>query len=104
MSRLGAYCGIQLLASLNKEAFYVYVLCSESTGAIYTGQSNDLPRRLAEHDAGMSRSTKGRGPWVVIYSEGFGARSDAMKRERFLKTGAGRDWLRRFIVESSSDP
>ncbi len=59
------------------------------------GLSNDIARRLREHNRGYSRSTKGKGPFVLIHSEAFATRADARLREKYLKTGVGRVWLKR---------
>ena len=84
-----------------KMAFTVYVLKSLSTGRWYTGQTEDLGRRLLEHNTGTGpgRYTLNRGPWVLIYHEEFPDRSGAMKREKYLKTGAGRDFIKRVLSE-----
>jgi len=77
--------------------FYAYVLISESTGQHYTGQSNDLLRRVEAHNLGNSKSTRNRGPWKLEYFEECSSRAEAMKREKFLKTGKGREFLRTMI-------
>jgi putative endonuclease len=74
--------------------FYVYVLRSESDAGFYIGYSTDLKRRLSEHMQGASFATKSRGPWKLIYYEAYTEREDAEGRERFLKSGAGRRFLR----------
>ena len=82
--------------------YTVYLLKSKTTGKHYTGQTEDLERRLKEHNAGLlGKSTKGKGPWDVIYKEEYKTRSEAMEREKYLKTGAGRDYLKK-IVENYS--
>jgi putative endonuclease len=73
--------------------FLVYVL-RNATGRLYVGYTGDLDRRLAEHQSGLSRWTKGRGPWELVLRESYSSRSEAMRRERALKTGQGRRWLR----------
>ena len=77
--------------------YRVYVLVSETTGRRYVGQTGDLPRRLAEHNDPAHNprkfTSRNPGPWVLVYSEPHPTRSEAMRRERFLKSGAGRDWL-----------
>ena len=73
--------------------FYVYVLRSESDLGFYIGFSTDLKRRLSEHTRGASFATKSRGPWKLIY-EAYTEREDAEGREKFLKSGAGRRFLR----------
>jgi putative endonuclease len=74
--------------------FIVYVLCSLSTGKLYIGQTSDLKRRLQEHQAGNARYTRGRGPWRLVYKEAYQTRSEAMKREKYLKSGKGREDLK----------
>ena len=74
--------------------FYVYVLRSESDSGFYIGFSTDLKRRLSEHIRGASFATKSRGPWKLIYYEAYTEREDAEGREKFLKSGAGRRFLR----------
>ena len=74
--------------------FYVYVLRSESDSGFYIGFSTNLRARLAQHQVGESFATKSRGPWKLIYYEAYTEREDAEGRERFLKSGAGRRFLR----------
>jgi putative endonuclease len=74
--------------------FYVYVLYSLSSGKHYIGQTIDLERRLLEHHQGIARYTRGRGPWELVLTEEFSTRSEAMRRELFLKSGQGREWLK----------
>ena len=74
--------------------YYTYVLESKS-GKRYVGQTNNLERRLFEHNNGLTRyTTKQRTQWKVIYYETFPTRSEAMKREAYFKTGKGRDFVR----------
>ena len=75
-------------------SFTAYVLQSASTGRYYTGQTADLERRLAEHTDGLSGYTKGRGLWNLVHQEEYSTRAEAMRRERFLKSGAGREWIK----------
>jgi len=71
-----------------------YVLRSRTNGRLYTGSTNDLERRFIEHDRGQTRHTARAGPFDLIYSEPCGSRLEARRRERYLKTGAGRDFLK----------
>ena len=73
--------------------FYVYVLHSEVDEGLYIGFTGDLKRRAAEHQEGVSFSTSYRRPWRLIYYEAYLEESDAMGRERFLKSGGGRRFL-----------
>lgn len=77
--------------------FHIYVLLSETTGRRYTGSCEDLDDRLRRHNAGESNATRHGIPWRLIHSEAFATRSEAMQRERFLKTGRGRDELSRLL-------
>jgi len=78
--------------------YYVYVIRSEKHNTNYVGSSNDIEKRLREHNAGKCRYTSGRLPWALVYQESFGTRSEAMRREKFLKTGQGRKFLKEKIV------
>jgi putative endonuclease len=80
--------------------YYVYVLKSLTTGKLYIGQTQDLEARISSHNNGMSPYTKNRGPWILVYKEEFSTRSQAMIREKFLKTGKGRDFLKKQIEQS----
>jgi len=85
----------------NVEMFWIYILKSESTDKLYIGQTTNLEERLQRHNnkVGKSRYTyKQKGPWKLIYSEQYNTRSDAMRRERFLKSGQGREWIHNNIV------
>ena len=83
-------------------SFFVYVIQSEE-GLRYTGHAPDLVRRLSEHNAGTTHSTKHGTNWKIIHTEEFMSRGEAMKREKFLKTGAGRDFLKTIVgVESAA--
>jgi len=73
--------------------FYVYVLKSINHGSRYIGSTDNPEKRLAEHNAGKCRYTSGRRPWKIVYLEQFARRGEAMKRERFLKSGQGRKFL-----------
>ncbi|MBS1723666.1 MAG: GIY-YIG nuclease family protein [Armatimonadetes bacterium] len=64
----------------------VYILRSTKTGRHYIGFTNDINRRLAEHNGGLNRSTKGRGPWEVVHTEGHGSKEAAVRRELQIKS------------------
>jgi len=80
--------------------YFVYLLKSKNSGKTYTGHTNNLERRLLEHQNNLSKYTKGRGPWILVYSEKFNSRSEAMKREKFLKSGKGRELLKSLVSQS----
>ena len=72
-----------------REMFFAYILHSLKDGSFYYGSSGNLENRLAEHNAGKVRSTKGRRPFEIHYSERFATRREALRREKFFKTIAG---------------
>jgi putative endonuclease len=65
--------------------FYLYVLKSKKDGKFYIGSTNDLRRRLLEHNTGKVMSTKNRRPFEIRYYESYFNESDARKRESSLK-------------------
>ena len=73
--------------------YYTYILRSQKNGRYYTGSTQNVEKRLSEHNAGASASTRYTRPFVLIHREAFPARRDAVRRERFLKTGVGRKWI-----------
>ncbi|MBX3745093.1 MAG: GIY-YIG nuclease family protein [Verrucomicrobiae bacterium] len=77
---------------------YVYTLESQSApGRIYTGQTRDLRRRLAEHNAGKVTHTARYRPWTVRSATAFCDRTRALAFERYLKSGSGRAFLHRHL-------
>jgi putative endonuclease len=80
----------------------VYVLRNLATGRSYTGATSDLEVRLAQHNSDQSRSTKHRSPWTLIHREEFSTMAEALRRERFLKSGKGRDELQRLLQGESA--
>ncbi len=74
--------------------YEVYVLISLKDGTRYIGYGEDAETRLKRHNKGDNRFTKGHQPWKLVYKEcGYKTRSEAMKREKHLKSGQGREWL-----------
>lgn len=74
--------------------FYVYVLRSLKNRKRYIGYtSKDVHIRFDEHSSGTNRWTRQNKPFRLVYFERFQTKSEAMKRERFLKSGQGRKWL-----------
>lgn len=77
--------------------FYVYVLQSKSNNKFYTGLTQDIEKRLNEHNTGNSRSTKGGIPFELVYYEFCLNYKDAMKREKYLKTTWGKRYIKNRI-------
>jgi putative endonuclease len=74
--------------------YYVYVLKSERSGIWYTGSTDDLRKRLNQHNSKRSTWTKRGVPWELIYYEASLDRDDAVAREVYLKTGTGKRYLK----------
>ncbi|MCF7918063.1 GIY-YIG nuclease family protein [Candidatus Gracilibacteria bacterium] len=81
--------------------YSVYVI-SNPKGILYKGSTSHLEQRMGEHQDGLSPWTKGKGPWTLVYHEEFKTRSDATKREKFLKSGKGREFLKNLLSGCSS--
>ena len=79
--------------------YFVYILYSRQYHRTYIGQTNSLQNRLGYHNAGKVRSTKAYAPWEMIYFEEHNSRSEAMKREKWLKTSQGRKLVKRILNE-----
>ncbi len=74
--------------------FTIYALKSEKDGRIYVGFSQGIKRRIREHNIGKVFSTKGYKPWRLVYTEAVGTRFEARKREKYLKSGVGKEFLK----------
>jgi putative endonuclease len=70
--------------------FYVYILLSEKDNKRYIGCTENLDRRLTEHNSGLVKSTRNRRPVKLIYFEKYKSKSDAMKREKEIKAKKGK--------------
>jgi len=79
--------------------FYVYILQSEVDSKLYIGMTEDLKRRLSEHNSGRSAYTKKYLPWNIIYYESHTNQKDVIRRERYLKTTQGHRAIRNMLRE-----
>ncbi len=73
---------------------YVYVLRNMNSGRFYTGFTTDLKKRLTDHFENKTRSTNKRGPYELVYYEASLNSLDGLAREKFLKTGPGKRYLK----------
>jgi putative endonuclease len=78
----------------------VYILQSESSGRFYIGCTEDPRARLSEHTRGQTRSTRGRAPWLLVYQEQFRTCSEALARERQLKSWKSHRCIQQLIDSS----
>jgi putative endonuclease len=78
--------------------YYTYVLKSEKDGKLYIGWSDDLENRLSEHNKGLVNATCDRRPLKLVYYEACLSKESAIKREKVLKTGFGRKYIKRRLT------
>jgi putative endonuclease len=71
---------------------YLYILQSQKDLTFYTGITGNISRRVKEHNVGLNRSTKHHIPYKLVYSEEFKTRLEARAREKYFKTGIGREF------------
>ena len=77
--------------------FYVYILESIKDSSFYIGQTEDLEKRLNFHNQGLSKYTSRKIPWHIVYFKEYKTRTEALKRERFLKKQRNRDFYKSLI-------
>ena len=75
----------------------VYVIESLADQTWYTGMAKNATNRLHEHNAGKNRFTKGHRPWKTIYTDEHPDWNQARRREKYLKSAAGKKWLRNYL-------
>ena len=80
--------------------YFVYILYSISSGKTYVGFTNNVERRLHEHNLTESSGfTLRYRPWTLIRTEKYSTKQEAMAREKLLKTGKGRDEIKNYIAQ-----
>jgi len=79
--------------------FYTYIIQSVKTGRYYTGSTNNIKRRLKEHNKNQTPSLKNRGPFKLIYRETYLTRKEAAKREYKIKSYKGGMAFKKLISE-----
>ncbi|MDO8570512.1 MAG: GIY-YIG nuclease family protein [Candidatus Daviesbacteria bacterium] len=83
-----------------KLQFCIYVLLSKKDNKFYIGYTSNLKQRLTSHFNGESAATAPRRPFDLIFCEYFLSKSDALRREKYLKTTSGKKGLKLIIRES----
>src|SRR4030042_2120026 len=92
--KIGKSCSIRIPLETNCIMFHTYVLQSFKDKKWYTGYTNDLRKRFSQHNGGKVFSTTGRGPFKLIYYEACINEDDAKGREKYLKSGMGKRYLK----------
>lgn len=78
--------------------YNVYAIRSKVDGRIYVGFTQNVQRRLLEHNRGETKSTKGYRPWELIYTEEVETREEARNLEKYYKGGSGKEKLKRLMA------
>ena len=79
------------------QKYYVYAISSTSRKYIYVGITNNLKRRISDHNKGYNRTTKPYAPYTTIYTEEFNSRAKARIKEKKLKSGCGKEFLKTLL-------
>jgi len=80
--------------------YYVYVLYSRKLHKKYIGSTDDLKNRVSEHNRGKTQFTATGRPWQLLYYEAFRSQKDAVREEKFLKSGKGRERLKFLLADT----
>jgi putative endonuclease len=78
-------------------AHYVYILKSMKDQKFYIGESADVQKRLIFHNSGLQRSTRNRIPFIILHIETFESKSEALKREKQIKSWKGGEAFKQLI-------
>ena len=78
--------------------FYTYIIKSVEHDFVYKGHCENLQERLMQHNSGMTQSIKPYIPFKLLLSEEFTTRKDAIAREKYFKSAAGRRYLKKKLV------
>ncbi|MDD5135719.1 MAG: GIY-YIG nuclease family protein [Candidatus Omnitrophica bacterium] len=81
--------------------YYVYVIQSLKTNTYYIGCTEDLSKRLREHNRNRTKSTKNKGPWYLVYKEEIIDKHNALLRERYIKALKRGNAFKTLITKSS---
>ena len=82
---------------MKSDLYYIYGILSIKDGRIYVGLTRDVEKRLNDHNSGKVFSTKGFCPWQLIYQEKVIRRERARFREKYFKSGCGKEFLKNII-------
>lgn len=83
-----------------KSMYCVYVLSSLNRKYVYVGLTNNIERRFTQHQLGKEKTTSPYKPFKILITEVYPTRKDARKREVYLKSGAGKEWIKRGRIKN----
>ena len=81
-----------------KIRYYVYIIKNTTDDTVYTGYTEDLNRRLKEHNMNKSKYTKSKGLWELIWFAVFNQKEKALNFEQYLKHGSGHAFARKRFI------
>ena len=84
-----------------EDKYFTYVLISQKNSRFYIGQTNNIEKRLQQHNFGKVNSTKPYIPYKLVYLEKFLTKNEAVRREKELKATNGRRFLRKILKISN---
>ena len=82
---------------MEMKVFFIYVLKSKIAKYLYVGLTDNIERRFKQHNDGRCRSTKHYYPFDIILIEEFATRPEARRREIYLKSGIGKEYLKTLL-------
>lgn len=77
--------------------YFTYIIQSQKTSKFYIESTRNIEKRIHEHNNNWTKSTKGKGPWKIIYTEHYETKSEAMKREKEIKRYKGGNSFKKLI-------
>jgi putative endonuclease len=81
---------------------FIYILQSLIAKKSYIGYTDNIIKRLSEHNDGKGIFTKRYKPWKIIHLERFKTKKEAIKKEKYFKSAAGRRWMRKFLFNKNA--
>jgi putative endonuclease len=87
--------------------YFIYILQSKSTSQYYIGHTDNLARRISQHNdadyQGSKHTKRSKGPWTCVYTETYMTRSDAMQREKEIKAKKSRKYIDNLLNRQSPE-
>ncbi len=83
--------------------FFTYIVESQVSGRWYYGHSSDIERRVREHNLGQNKSTRGKGPWMLIFLREFDSKIEANRFELELKRLKNKEYIKRVYPQFFRD-
>lgn len=80
--------------ALGDKMFFIYVISSISRNYIYVGLTQNVEIRVGQHNSGKEKTTRPYAPFELFHTECFSSRIEARNREKYLKSGVGKEWIK----------